>query len=485
MDKLGTVLIAVRDETQWSGTSELLAEEYGYRVVIVSSPSERTAALRDVHIDLAIAEEGTGSDGRGFLAELRISSPEIIRIMALDAQSPLTTKAMAESAIYQYVRKPLDPQQIGLVVKRALEARELARRHRLLSREFKVSSQSSLVSDLHGAMFRPLSQRFEKLVFVSEKLATLCGLARKAAKTELPILIQGETGTGKELLARAIHYNSSRRTSPLMVQNCGGMPDDLLQSELFGHKRGAFTGAISDRLGLFRAADGGTVFLDEISEVSPAFQVSLLRFLQGGEVKPLGSDKTMIANVRIIAAANRSLRDLVASAQFRQDLYFRLRGFEFEVPPLRDRPDDIPVLAEFFAAKHSDAIGRKILGISAGAIEKLVTFDYPGNIRELENEIRRMVALAKDGEYLTTQLMSPSILAAEPRKPKVSEYMPEGATLKDKVESVEKRVVDEVLRRHRWNQSRAAKELGLSRVGLANKIKRYDLDNANHGGGHA
>jgi len=483
MDKLGTILLAIRDEAEWSATNELLAEEFGYRVVIVRSPAERVAALRDIHIDLAIAEDTTGFDGGGFLAELRVSSPDIIRIIALDAERRLTPKAMADSAVYQYVRKPLDPHQIGLVVKRALEARELARRHRLLSREFKVSSQSLLLNNRHGVMFPPLSQRFEKLVFVSEKLAILCDLARKAAKTELPILIQGETGTGKELLARAIHYNSSRRTSPLMVQNCGGMPGDLLQSELFGHKRGAFTGAISDRLGLFRAADGGTVFLDEISEVSPAFQISLLRFLQEGEVKPVGSDKTTIANVRIIAAANRSLKDLVAAGQFRQDLYFRLRGFEFEVPPLRERPDDIPVLAEFFAAKHSDAIGRKILGISAGAIEKLTAFDYPGNIRELENEIRRMVALAKDGEYLTTQLMSPAILAASPKAPLFAGYAAAGTTLKDRVESVERLLVDEVLSRHRWNQSRAAKELGLSRVGLANKIRRYDLDKAK-GNGH-
>lgn len=483
MDELGTVLLAVCDEAEWSRTNDLLAEEFGYRVVVVRSHAERTAALRDIHIDLAIAEDASGFEGRGFLSELRVSSPDIIRVLALDARRALTTKAMADSAVYQYIRKPLDPQQIALVVKRALEARELARRHRLLSREFKVSSQSLLSNDLHGVMFRPLSQRFEKLVFVSEKLANLCDVARKAAKTELPILIQGETGTGKELLARAIHYNSSRRSSPLMVQNCGGMPDDLLQSELFGHKRGAFTGAISDRLGLFRAADGGTVFLDEISEVSPAFQISLLRFLQEGEVKPVGSDKTMVANVRIIAAANRSLKDLVAAGRFRQDLFFRLRGFEFEVPPLRERPDDIPVLAEFFAAKHSDAIGRKILGISAGAIEKLTAFDYPGNIRELENEIRRMVALAKDGEYLTTQLMSPAILAASPKAQLFAGYAAGGTTLKDRVESVERLLVDEVLSRHRWNQSRAAKELGLSRVGLANKIRRYDLDKAK-GNGH-
>jgi two-component system response regulator HupR/HoxA len=324
---------------------------------------------------------------------------------------------------------------------------------------------------------QPESQRFEKLVYVSEKLHDLCEVAHKAARTELPILIQGETGTGKELLARAIHYHSSRRDSPLLVQNCGGMSDELLQSELFGHKRGAFTGAVSDRLGLFRAADGGTVFLDEISEVSPSFQVSLLRFLQEGEVKPLGSDKVMTSSVRVIAASNRSLRALVAAGKYRQDLYFRLRGFELEVPPLRDRPDDVPVLAEFFAAKHSDAMGRKILGISASVLEKLASFDFPGNVRELENEIRRMVSLTDDGEYLTTKHLSPAIVAAPPRQ-RFSKggYVLEGTTLKDKVECLEKQVVGEVLARHRWNQSRAANELGLSRVGLANKIKRYSLD---------
>jgi two-component system response regulator HupR/HoxA len=348
----------------------------------------------------------------------------------------------------------------------------------MLSREFKVPADSRQHHARQGVPLRVESQRFEKLVYVSEKMSELCELARKAARTELPILLQGETGTGKELLARAIHYNSARHASPLMVQNCGGMSNELLQSELFGHKRGAYTGAISDRLGLFRAGDGGTVFLDEISEVSPSFQVSLLRFLQDGEVKPLGSDKIEISSVRIIAASNRPLRALVAAGAFRQDLYFRLKGFELEVPALRQRPDDIPALAEFFAAKHSDAISRKILGISAGALEKLIAFDFPGNVRELENEIRRMVALAEDGEYLTTQHMSPAILAAAPRSSR-GEYIAPKGSLKDKVESLERKILQEALTRHRWNQSRAANELGLSRVGLANKIKRYGLDEPN------
>jgi two-component system response regulator HupR/HoxA len=475
MEQAGTVLAVTSNVGAWSAPLGVLSDQYDYRVLLARSPVEAFAALSNAHVDLIIAEDGR--DGVNFLSGLRISHPDIIRILVVDANSQLSRQAVSPAAIYQFVREPLDAEQIGLLVKRALETRELARRHRLLSREFKFSGDSILSNGRNSIALRAESQRFEKLVYVSEKMSALCELARKAARTELPILIQGETGTGKELLARAIHYNSGRRSSPLMVQNCGGVPDELLQSELFGHKRGAFTGAISDRLGLFRAADGGTVFLDEISEVSPSFQVSLLRFLQEGEVKPLGCDRTETCNVRIIAASNRPLSALVAAGKFRQDLFFRLRGFEFEVPPLRERPDDIPALAEFLAAKHSDSIGRKTLGISASALEKLVAFEFPGNVRELENEIRRMVALTKDGEYLTTQTMSPALLAAPPRRlPASNRFASEGATLKDQVENLERHIVADALARHRWNQSRAADELGLSRVGLANKIRRYGLD---------
>jgi two-component system response regulator HupR/HoxA len=480
MDPPGTVLIVSRRGADWCAARDVLVDECGYRVLSARSNAEAAAILSNVHVDLVIAEHRADEGGLAFTTDLRVSHPHVIRVLVLDAEADVTQQEIAPAAIYQFVRKPLDPAQIGLVVKRGLETRELARRHRILSREFKFSDDSPLLVDRHGIPSRVESHRFEKLVYVSEKMAELCDLARKAAKTELPILIQGETGTGKELLARAIHYNSLRSASPLMVQNCGGMPDELLQSELFGHKRGAYTGAISDRLGLFRAADGGTVLLDEITEVSPSFQVSLLRFLQDGEVKPLGSDKTQTCKVRIIAASNRPMKQLVASGKFRQDLYFRLRGFEFEVPPLRERPVDIPALAEFFAAKHAEAIGRRILGISAGVLERLMAFDFPGNIRELENEIRRMVALAADGEYLTTQNMSPALVALAPRKvpPSSNGFAPNGATLKDKVKDLEKHVVGEVLARHRWNQSRAALELGLSRVGLANKIRRYGLAQA-------
>ena len=322
------------------------------------------------------------------------------------------------------------------------------------------------------------SYEFDKLVFASDSMKNVCDLARKAATTDLPVLIQGETGTGKELMARAVHFFSKRKEFPFLAQNCGALSDDLLHSELFGHKRGAFTGAISDRLGLFPAADGGTVFLDEISDVSPSFQVSLLRFLQEGEVKPVGTHQTRYCNVRIIAATNQPLLTLVEQGRFRRDLYFRLRGFEVNIPPLRERVEDIPVLAEYAAKKYSDTIRRRIAGISAEVMQRLKAHPFPGNVRELENEVRRMVALADDGEFLNVKLMSPEFARLVPRdaQDEHAALINGQGSLKDKVESIETLLVTQSLMRNKWNQSRTAAELGLSRVGLANKIKRYKLD---------
>ena len=307
-------------------------------------------------------------------------------------------------------------------------------------------------------------------------MASLCNSAKKAATTNLPILIQGETGTGKELMARAIHYNSARRKQPLMVQNCGGMSDELLHSELFGHKRGAFTGAVSDRLGLFPAADGGTVFLDEISTVSPTFQVSLLRFLQEGEVKPLGSDKTIKCDVRIIAASNQPLDVLISKGEFRKDLYYRLNGFQLNIPALRRRIEDVEVLSDHLLKQFSEQANRQILGISPGVLEQFKLYDWPGNVRELENEIKRMIAVTDSGNFLTEEQLSEHIRTLKPKvKPKGIPLELDGITLKQKIEQMESEIILNTLRRLRWNQSKAAAELGLSRVGLSNKIKRYGL----------
>jgi two-component system response regulator HupR/HoxA len=471
-------ILVVDDEVQVQATLRRGLDEE-YRILSASSGKEALQIMAEHTVDLILADQRMSEmTGVELFRETRVLYPEAIRVL-ITAYSDLedTIRAINQGAIYQYVSKPWHPEQLRLLVQRAIESRELARRHRYLSRELRFSENVLRLQNDEMVGLLQETYRFDALVFASESMAELCDLARKAAATDLPVLIQGETGTGKELLARALHFYSPCKGFPFMAQNCGALPDDLLHSELFGHKRGAFTGAISDRLGLFLAADGGTVFLDEISEVSPAFQVSLLRFLQEGEVKPLGTEQIRHSKVRIIAASNRPLKELVESGVFRRDLYYRLRGFELLIPPLRERPQDIPIIAEHVALKYARSINRRIAGISPEVIARFCAYAFPGNVRELENEVRRMVALADDGDVLSAKHLSPELAKLLPKSGAQSEwgFLNDGRTLKDKVELLEGRIVEQALVRHRWNHSRAARELGLSRVGLANKIRRYNL----------
>ncbi len=472
------ILLVCRNPAEWQPFVDVLIGKFGYIVQAVEHVIDVTAMVRQQPVALVLAEEGGGVDGVKLLTELRVSNPNIVRVIVIDSTAAVSLAALERAAIYQYLRKPIDQTQLLLLIQHGLESQELARRYRLLAREFQVTANAQIFSKPIFPHSSALIRQFESLLYVSDSMACVCDTARKAAVTDLPVLIEGETGTGKELLARAIHAASNRSASPLMVQNCGGMPDEIVRSELFGHAAGAIAGAVSGRLGLFRAADGGTVFLDEISEISENFQIALLRFLQSGEVKPLGSDNVLISNVRIIAASNRPLAQMVASGKFRKDLYFRLKGFALEVPPLRDRPEDIYALAEHFLAKYTSGGNTRILGISASALDKLGRYDFPGNVRELETELRRMIALAGDGEYLSTRDMSDLILSATQNRVGRFSGGPvfEGATLREKVKNMERYYVQDALSRSRWNQSRAAGELGLSRVGLANKIKRYGLE---------
>ena len=475
-----TVLLVSTDSGIVNGAVDALGRDPDYRLVVCRSEQEAAARLNELHAHLVICDAALIADeDANVLVTARISHPHVARVLL---GSPDSVERCAEiarrAAIYLYALKPLPPDLLRLLSKRALELSELSRRHRVLSRELKISIDDDIFADREEFSVKGGWSQFEKLVYVSAKMAEVCAEAKQAARTELPVLIQGETGTGKELLARAIHFNSKRLNSPMHVQNCGGMSDDTLHSELFGHVRGAFTGAIADRLGLFRAADGGTVFLDEISEVSPSFQVSLLRFLQEGEVKPLGSDKLSYADVRIIAASNRPLHKLVERGEFRRDLYYRLKGFDLHIPALRERPEDIPALTEFFIQKYAGVVGRQVVGVTKEALAKLQAYEFPGNVRELETEIRRMVAVAEQGGYISARHLSSVFDHVELRREEPVALAVDGGTLKEMVENLEKHVVANALRRHHWNQSRVADELGLSRVGLANKIKRYGLQNA-------
>ncbi len=444
-----------------------------YAINVIDDIDEVLLLLDTEDIDLLLCKHTVGRfDALDLLCKSRISHPEVVRLLAGDFDKEEILNATESAAIYQFVSTNWSAKQVELLIKRALENRVLSYRHRHLSRDLKIAEdvlkQQQIEDNPHN--------QFEKMVYCSANMASMCNQALKAATTNLPILIQGETGTGKELVARGIHYNSNRSEQPLLVHNCGGMSDELLHSELFGHKRGAFTGAISDRMGLFPAADGGTVFLDEIADVSPSFQVSLLRFLQEGEVKPLGSDQIIKCNVRIIAACNKPLDVLISKGEFRQDLYYRLNGFQLNIPPLRKRLEDVNVLTEFLVKKFSSEINRTILGVSPGVMEQFLLYSWPGNVRELENEIKRMIALSDNATFIMEATLSPHIAALIPKvKSKGIDYSLDGISLKEKVEQMEAKIIIEVLERLRWNQSRSAKELGLSRVGLSNKIKRYNL----------
>ena len=450
-----------------------------YTVHCVARAADVEKLALDHTPDVLVCEQQL-EDARGvdLLQRMRVEQPHAVRVLALQsARREEMVRAINDAAVYQVVSPPFEPEQLALVLKRALESRELSRIHRYLSRELKFADD--VLRHENDSMTRTLQEtyHFDKLVFISDKMAEVCNMARKAASTDLPVLIEGETGTGKELLAKAIHLFSDRHKQVFLAQNCGAIAEDLLLSELFGHKRGAFSGAISDRLGLFVAADNGTVFLDEIADISPSVQVSLLRFLQDGEVKAIGSDRTKPTNVRIVAASNRSIRQLVEEGKFRRDLYYRLKGFEIRIPPLRERPEDIPVLTDYLIKKYSEVFHRNIPGVASQAQQKLRSYAFPGNVRELENEIRRTVATVENGEFITVQHLSTEIARARPRadEARTPAVTLDGSTLKECVERLEVALVRAALERHRGNHTRAADELGLSRVGLSNKLKRYGI----------
>ena len=480
MGNTQTVLVKSDDPTVATAVSAALSEVEGYRVIYCEDDSTAIRRLNEVDVNLFLYDlVADMPDKSSALIQSRLSHSGCSRIIVFDQVGMDDGIALCErSASFLYIVKPLNAKQVKIVVKRALEHSELSRRHRILSRELKLSLDDDVFAKEADNSVQGGISRFERLVYSSPKMAELVDEAKVAATTNMPVLIQGDTGTGKELLARAIHFNSDRANSPMHSQNCGGVPDDALYSELFGHIRGGFPGAISDRLGLFRAADGGTVFLDEVSEISPHFQIALLRFLQEGEVKPLGSDNTLHSDVRIIAASNKSIEKLVEQGKFRRDLFYRLRGFQLELPPLSQRKEDIPVLTEFFVEKYAGVVGRRVLGVTSDALKRLENYPFPGNVRELETEVQRMVAVAEQGGYIALRHLSDKITSAPLASEENDGFFPHGSTLKEMVENLEQVILSRSLAANHWNQSKVANDLGISRVGLANKIKRYDLRKA-------
>ena len=319
---------------------------------------------------------------------------------------------------------------------------------------------------------REQTRRETSIIGDAASMRRLFEQLRKVVNTKVTVLVEGETGTGKELIASAVHYWSERREKLFVAQNCAAMPENLLESELFGHVKGSFTGASEDKKGLFELADGGTLFLDEVGEMPLNLQAKLLRALQEGEIRPVGAPKTIKVDTRIVAATNRDLEKEVAEGRFREDLFYRLKVFPLRVPPLRERGEDVPILAAHFLRKYSQEFGRVVSGFSQQSMEMLQAYRWPGNVRELENEVQRLVIQVEDDQFVLPEHLSPKIRQVENILDRVH---PTKGTLREMMDQVEKWILIDALKDHGNNKSQTAKTLGITREGLHKKLKAFGI----------
>ena len=420
--------------------------------------------------------------GVAFLKEVRAAWPDCVRIVISGySDSEDIIAGINEAGIFRYVLKPWMPEHLLDVVRSAVQARSL--RHEVNRIELDLRNSPDAMRARRGQRLSEARALFdfERIVRApGSPLDAVCETAARLARHDISVLVQGESGSGKELLARAIHYASPRQGGPFVVENCAAITDSLLESELFGHKRGAFTGAFDDHVGLFQRAHKGTLFLDEIGETTPAFQVKLLRVLQEGEVRPVGAARATPVDVRIVCATHRNLEADVQAGHFREDLYYRLAETTLTMLPLRERVGDIAAIAQKMLQEAAARLGRSDLQFSSDALSTLLAYPWPGNIRELRNEIGRAVALCDDAvigaRTFSTKVLNGQLGRYAQNSSASTSAMPASGTLAERLEAIEAVVLRECLLRHQWNKTRAAEELGLSRVGLRAKLARLGLD---------
>ncbi len=475
---LPTVLV-VDDEIRSQEAIRRTLED-DFEVFTAASAAEALTVLEREWIQIVLCDQRMpGTSGVQLLREVRERWPDAVRLIISGyTDSEDIIAGINDGGIYQYLLKPWQPEQLLLALRSAAELHRLQAENQRLTLDLKVA-QPVLRQRVAGKK-EAARARFGAGALLrapGSPMNAICALVDKVAAFDIPVLLTGESGTGKELLARALHYGSARAERAFVVENCGAVPDTLLESELFGVRRGAYTGAHEDREGLFRQADGGSILLDEIGETSAAFQVKLLRVLQEGEVRPVGAARPVAVDARVVAATNRDLEADVRAGRFREDLYYRLAAITIAVPPLRERPMDVALIAQHFVSTLEHTLGRTFEPLGADLLACLAAYRWPGNVRELRNEVLRMVALA-DGPRLSAAHLSPRVLhaAEDHQEPELALLAGLDGDLKSRLEALEARIVKASLIRHRWNKTRAAQELGLSRVGLRSKLARYGLD---------
>jgi two-component system response regulator PilR (NtrC family) len=450
-------VLIVDDERSMQEFLEIFFRREGYDVTTASDVASATLCLENDDFDLLISDmqmpDGSGLD---LLRVVRASCEDTVTIMITAFATTDSAIAAMKDGAYDYITKPFKVDEIRLVVEKALEKKLLASENQRLRSELRVQKRKRQIIGTSSVMQRVYD-------FISQ-----------VADTRINVLVSGASGTGKELVARAIHDQSDRADKPFVAINCGAIPENLLESELFGHVRGSFTGAVSNKEGLFETADNGSLFLDEIGELSMPLQVKLLRVLQEKSIRRVGGTSDRSVNVRLISATNRRLDEEVGAGRFREDLFYRLNVMEIPLPTLAERREDIPLLVSHFVEKFSKEIGKAELPLEAEALDKLMVYDYPGNVRELENIVERAVALSR-GDSITIAAFPDTIL----RRQGVSyscQITDKGVDLEDLVNNYERSLIGEAMRASGSVKKRAAQLLGISFRSFRYRFEKLGLD---------
>jgi len=442
-----------------------------YVVHLAQSGEEALDILGRGTIDAVITDQKMPNmTGIEFLEASQREYPNLVRIVLTGyTEVDDLIAAINTGKVHKYITKPWEPEDVRMAVQEALEKMELVRENERLATELKIANERLRTENILLRQEVEEKGHSKEIVYGGPEMENILRLLRRVTSTETTVLIQGETGTGKELIARFIHRASNRCDNIFIPVNCGAIPRELVESEFFGHAKGAFTGAVQEKKGFFEMAQGGTIFLDEIGEAPPELQVKLLRVIQEGEIMPVGYHQPKKVDVRIITSTNRDLKAEVEAGRFRQDLYFRINVFSVTIPPLRERPKDIIPLAEFFLRHFAVKLNRKAGQFREETRQLLLSYSWPGNVRELQNEVERLVLLAEPDKDIGPEFLSDHIR----QKPRISQRS--DGDLKAAIQHLEDEMIAEAMRKYRNNKSRAARALGISRQSLIEKLRRMNL----------